>query len=183
MLRRGHVSCTHVAQRSSCSTGHGHTARAQKDSHTATAHPRRNAATTTTPHQRVHAHARHAQLLRKGGGQYPQEAMTNRKCPHGIQQYFCKPCGGKGICPCGKRKARCRTCNGSSFCPCGKRKSTCRIHCDDQTLGDFCDCLERKHRCQVCGGGSLCHHGRRKDKPCQQCLHEPTQPTDNGGGQ
>jgi hypothetical protein len=37
----------------------------------------------------------------------PELARLAQMCPHGLQQYHCRECGGKGICPHGKERSLC----------------------------------------------------------------------------
>ena len=55
-----------------------------------------------------------------------QRCKKSRICPHGIVEYFCKDCGGKGICPHNKQKAFCIECGGSQICEHEKQKSSCK---------------------------------------------------------
>eukprot|EP00123_Amoebidium_parasiticum_P012776 comp21568_c0_seq1/m.30121 comp21568_c0_seq1/g.30121 ORF comp21568_c0_seq1/g.30121 comp21568_c0_seq1/m.30121 type:complete len:509 (-) comp21568_c0_seq1:97-1623(-) len=50
----------------------------------------------------------------------------NAMCEHGMLNYLCKPCGGRGVCPHGRERYYCVDCGGNGMClQHGKRKQNC----------------------------------------------------------
>jgi DnaJ-class molecular chaperone len=79
---------------------------------------------------------------------------SGKKCHHGVEKYYCKPCGGKGICKHGRQKFRCKDCKGSGICEHGRQKA----HCRDCKGSGICEHDREKRFCIRCDGVGLCYH-------------------------
>ncbi len=105
-----------------------------------------------------------------------------RKCSHGVHDYYCRKCPGKGICVHRKDKSSCRDCRGSRFCEHNKYRSNCKICkggciCEHNKCRSWCkDCRgsqicihnRQKYRCKDCVGGSICEHNKVR-YGCKDC--------------
>ena len=62
--------------------------------------------------------------------------ISEYRCSHRKQKYYCKECGGKGICEHGRSKYTCKECGGGGICEHGIQKTICK----------------------ECGGSHICPH-------------------------
>ena len=111
-----------------------------------------------------------------------RKKYKNKKCEHGIQKAYCKPCGGSAFCEHGIRKDRCKPCGGSALCEHGIHKAICKpcggsaicehgiqkAHCKPGGGSAICEHGIRKATCKPCGGSALCEHGIQKAS-CTPC--------------
>lgn len=91
--------------------------------------------------------------------------MSNKKCHHGIEKYYCKQCIGSGICVHGEYRFRCRECGKNGYwCVHNKRK----VDCGDCVGKNRCIHNKRKYLCIDCNGTGICVHKKRKSL-CVEC--------------
>jgi hypothetical protein len=93
-----------------------------------------------------------------------RKKKNNNKCEHGINKYYCKQCGGKGLCIHDKRKSRCKVCGGSELCEHGRQK----VMCKDCGGSGICEHNRQKSLCKDCGGKGICEHDRIRTY-CKEC--------------
>lgn len=88
-----------------------------------------------------------------------------KKCIHGCREYYCKPCGGKGICEHQRVRASCKECGGSAMCGHGGRQYYCK-ECEG---AGRCKHGIRRSTCRECDGSEICTHSCRRTQ-CKECM-------------
>jgi hypothetical protein len=78
----------------------------------------------------------------------------NKTCSHGVYQYLCRKCPGKGICSHRKERRRCEVCVGHRTT---RRKMKTCSHGVQQYL------------CRKCPGKGICSH-RKERRRCEVCV-------------
>lgn len=89
-------------------------------------------------------------------------------CRHGIRDYYCKPCGGKGICIHDRVKTLCEDCVGN--CDHGSLPSKCVVCklCEHRKPKLKCKECKRKsvHQCKDCISPGICVKNTRSCLAC-----------------